>query len=467
LHIRTVTLRDIKGFGSGPQGVELDLRRPDGTYAGWTVLAGPNGSGKTTLLQAIALAVVGPDAARVMQDSYAGWVHSSERRGQIVLDLDVHHLDWFMLDEDTGHEQPLPLFVGLRFELKGPLETERAHLSHEPVLSVPANLPSHTRPKEAALRRLEGPWNPNPKGWFLAGYGPYRRLSGGNAVDDHSRSTWTARIATLFKDDAALAEAVSWLQLSQFRHLEELHKTSGRGGKARQLKEVIFELLNDDLLPPGTRVVDVDSEGLWVERGGVVLPLQHLSDGYRGVTSLILDIVRQLHRQYLLKRPLPEDDPGVFLREFGVVLIDEVETHLHVTWQKKLGFWLKEHFPNIQFIVTTHSPFVCQAADPGGLIRVSGPGDERATGPVAPDLYATIVNGGADEAAMSELFGLPYPHSERSERLQSRLAEIEARILKGAATEREQREREELLRQLPDSPSAQVARSLAALEKEL
>ena len=49
----------------------------------------------------------------------------------------------------------------------------------------------------------------------------------------------------------------------------------------------------------------------------------------------------------------------------GVVLIDEVDVHLHVSWQRSIGFWLKKHFPNVQFIVTTHSPFVCQAADPG------------------------------------------------------------------------------------------------------
>jgi energy-coupling factor transporter ATP-binding protein EcfA2 len=185
LHIRTVTLRDIKGFGSGPQGVELDLRRPDGTYAGWTVLAGPNGSGKTTLLQAIALAVVGPDAARVMQDSYAGWVHSSERRGQIVLDLDVHHLDWFMLDEDTGHEQPLPLFVGLRFELKGPLETERAHLSHEPVLSGGS---------QATGGAMESQPQGMVSGWLWAVSSPVRRQRRGRSqqvdLDGSDRHTF-------------------------------------------------------------------------------------------------------------------------------------------------------------------------------------------------------------------------------------------------------------------------------------
>jgi predicted ATPase len=56
----------------------------------------------------------------------------------------------------------------------------------------------------------------------------------------------------------------------------------------------------------------------------------------------------------------------------GVELIDEVDAHLHPEWQREVGFWLKRHFPKIQFLVTTHSPSICQAAAPNGLF-VSSP----------------------------------------------------------------------------------------------
>uniref|UniRef100_UPI00384F2E93 hypothetical protein n=1 Tax=Microbispora cellulosiformans TaxID=2614688 RepID=UPI00384F2E93 len=45
-----------------------------------------------------------------------------------------------------------------------------------------------------------------------------------------------------------------------------------------------------------------------------------------------------------------------------------------MSWQKKIGEWLKEHFPAIRFIVTSHSPYICQSSDPDGLIRLPGIG---------------------------------------------------------------------------------------------
>src|SRR5438132_1106565 len=66
-------------------------------------------------------------------------------------------------------------------------------------------------------------------------------------------------------------------------------------------------------------------------------------------------------------------EPPVF--DFpGVVLIDEVDSHLHPEWQRQIGFWLKRHFPKMQFIVTTHSPLICQAADVKGLFHLPAPG---------------------------------------------------------------------------------------------
>ncbi|GHA10178.1 hypothetical protein GCM10010389_56740 [Streptomyces echinoruber] len=46
---------------------------------------------------------------------------------------------------------------------------------------------------------------------------------------------------------------------------------------------------------------------------------------------------------------------------------------LHVSWRRRIGPWLTAHFPGLQLLVTTHSPYICQSADPGGLIRLPGP----------------------------------------------------------------------------------------------
>src|SRR5436190_17084013 len=83
MHIRKIQISKVRGF----RDVDLDLSRPDGSLAGWTVLAGRNGSGKSTLLKAIALAVAGPDAARALQPSFAGWIRAGSRKGSVEVGL--------------------------------------------------------------------------------------------------------------------------------------------------------------------------------------------------------------------------------------------------------------------------------------------------------------------------------------------------------------------------------------------
>ncbi len=101
---------------------------------------------------------------------------------------------------------------------------------------------------------------------------------------------------------------------------------------------------------------------LLVDKAGVTLDLSQLSDGERSFLALICDLGRRL----ALANPLL-DNP---LHGAGVVLIDELELHLHPKWQREVSEKLRSTFPNIQFIATTHSPFVIQALRPGELINL-------------------------------------------------------------------------------------------------
>jgi hypothetical protein len=257
---------------------------------------------------------------------------------------------------------------------------------------------------------------------------------------------------SLFREDASLVESIQWLRELHLRRLE------AREG-ATELLESVLKLLRDGLLPDSTRVVDVDSEGLWIEQRGVKLPLTEMSDGYRTTTALVMDLSRQLYEAY--QEFVLVEQNGKWCAPYpGVVLIDEIELHLHVSWQQRIGFWLKEHFPNIQFIVTTHSPFVCQAADPRGLIRLPAPGEERTAEHVSDDLYRTVVNGTVDEAVLTELFGLEHVHSNQSEQLRKRVADLEVRVLDGKASAEEREDLERLAAQLPSTGSALVDRAV-------
>jgi energy-coupling factor transporter ATP-binding protein EcfA2 len=274
-------------------------------------------------------------------------------------------------------------------------------------------------------------------GQFLVGYGPFRRLAGGSAEALSLMRGPAARIASLFSEDASLAEGVAWLINQHLRALE------GKAG-AQELKDSVLHLLGDGLLPDGYRVNAVDSDGLWVEYRGDRFPLREMSDGYRTVTALVVDLIKQL------------DEAGLTAESPGVVLIDEVDAHLHVSWQKRIGPWLKKHFPRIQFIVSTHSPYVCQAADPGGLIRLPGPDEQEPPRVVSQDLYERVVFGSGDDAVLSDLFGLDTPYSPRAVELREHLAELEFQVATGQADADRVREWEELRDRLSSSPPSRV-----------
>lgn len=62
------------------------------------------------------------------------------------------------------------------------------------------------------------------------------------------------------------------------------------------------------------------------------------------------------------------------LKSKGIALIDELDLHLHPKWQKTIVKQLKNTFPNIQFVTTTHSPFIIQETDEGELFNISEDG---------------------------------------------------------------------------------------------
>ena len=101
---------------------------------------------------------------------------------------------------------------------------------------------------------------------------------------------------------------------------------------------------------------------LTVRKGEHRLSLTQLSDGERSFLALLGDMVRRL----ALANPDLENP----LEGHGVVLIDELELHLHPTWQRQVVENLRTTFPNVQFIGTTHSPFVIQSLRPGELINL-------------------------------------------------------------------------------------------------
>jgi hypothetical protein len=449
MYISRVRIENVRCFGSGDQAVDLDLQRPDGSYAGWTVIAGRNGAGKTTFLRAIALAVAGVHVARTLQETIVDWVRRRTNLALVKLELFPDAQDGNGKRAWGEDEQPV---VKIEWEPDqwGPTKGEVA--MWETYVDGRRAYGLDSQPENS-------PWAKQPAGWFIAGYGPFRRLTGETLDAQRLRKVrgHTARLTSLFREDVALGDSIEWLKEINHRKLEG-------DGAAGELEARILALLDDGLLPDGTRVRKVDSRGLWLEQSGLDLQVNDLSDGYRTVIALILDIARQMHDCYgELPWVAQQDRLAVDLP--GVVLIDEVDAHLHVSWQQQIGFWLKERFPRVQFLVTTHSPFICQAADPRGLIRLPGPGEARTAEHVPDELYNRVVNGSADDAVLTDLFGLKHSRSELAEAKIEEVAALEAKILVGTATARDEERREELIKELPTGPSVEVERAIRGLDE--
>lgn len=104
---------------------------------------------------------------------------------------------------------------------------------------------------------------------------------------------------------------------------------------------------------------------------GEWVPFSMLSDGYRNIVRLAADIA---YRAIKLNPHLGEN---AVKETEGVVLIDELDMHLHPKWQKTVVDDFKRTFPKIQFIVTTHSPFIVQSLRSNEMINLDGEVDEQ------------------------------------------------------------------------------------------
>lgn len=101
----------------------------------------------------------------------------------------------------------------------------------------------------------------------------------------------------------------------------------------------------------------IDENGLQM-----IIPLSQMSDGYKSTISLIADIA---YRMAVLN---PQMGIDVIDKTDGVILIDEVDLHLHPAWQHRILGDLQEIFPRVQFIVTTHAPAVISSAKSENLM---------------------------------------------------------------------------------------------------
>ncbi|MEO8153403.1 MAG: AAA family ATPase [Rhizobacter sp.] len=410
MYLRKLTLTNFRVFES------LTWALDSGEEAGWHVLLGSNGSGKSSFLRAAAIAFTGSiefgAAGRPNHDFIRRAEGVNEAKVDIMVAQDRNWDDWAQGRPASNSE----FEVGIVLRSNDLLQATGKY----------------------GNRTL---WDSNVKGWFSAAFGPMRRFTGGNPENIRLYTSYKrlSRHLSIFHENVALTEALHWLQQLRFKQLE-------RGSAVLPLLERVRAFVNqDDFLPYGVKLGEVTSEGVqFIDGNGVGLPVVELSDGYRAVLSMTFELIRLMADRYGESTNLFSDD-GTSIRAPGVVLIDEIDAHLHPSWQREIGPWLTKHFPAVQFLVTTHSPYVCQTATKGSIWALPNPGNaEQSIRRIEGEQLQRVLYGDVLHVLNSEAFGgLPGRSSEAVDAL-DRLALLNMRQDTGNLTLSEDRERQGL-----------------------
>ncbi|MDR0864793.1 MAG: AAA family ATPase [Candidatus Symbiothrix sp.] len=140
---------------------------------------------------------------------------------------------------------------------------------------------------------------------------------------------------------------------------------------AADKKDLLIEILKSDIFPEISNIQFVSDEKLnnyikYQTKDGWYI-LSELGYGYQSMLSWLMDFAKKLFDRY------PDSENP--LKEPAVLLVDEIDLHLHPTWQRKIIKYLSDLFPQTQFIVTTHSPFILQSMENVNLYTLRREGD--------------------------------------------------------------------------------------------
>jgi len=130
---------------------------------------------------------------------------------------------------------------------------------------------------------------------------------------------------------------------------------------------------------------DLGGEYVQGDRKTSFIPLSYLSDGLKTMGSMVAEIA---YRCVTLN---PHHGRDAVRKSRGVVLIDEIDMHLHPKWQRQVASDLKRAFPRIQFVATTHSPFIVQSLNSDELINLDQATDSEPYKMSIQDVAATIM----------------------------------------------------------------------------
>jgi hypothetical protein len=448
--VESITLTNIKCFRE--EKILFTRNQTTGSKAkpySWITLLGENGVGKSTLLQALALLLAGPEAAKELLPRPTGWVRNRSRLGNLSIKLHKQEIDVGVFGEDQKRKT-----FSYSYSVTGYTPVEVGGVTYDrPVLvEEPSKILSWLKTNAFADRT---------HGWFAVGYGAFRRLTRESQLFPPSLDlpTRPSHFITQFDEDSALNSFERWMVHLAFR-IAQAGTQGVQDNRAQQMRDRA-EAAIAKLLPTDVKI-DVSPYGsIQFKVNGQKVPTLGLSDGYRSIIALAGDLIWRLLQAF------PDlEDPT---QASGVVLIDELDIHLHPSWQRQIAGWLRDLFPHLQFFVATHSPLVAAGGGEDALtLRL-----DMVDGEVEVTQIDDISAYDADYILRSPAFGLESTHSPETQEKITRYHQLRRKIDDLIGEER--KEYEELRHFMkesqpiggPPEPGSLEARTKAFLEANL
>ncbi len=428
MYLNKIHIKNIRSIA------DFEMKFPN--PAGWHVIIGDNGAGKSTIVRSISLGIIGPNDSKALRLNLNDWVsrNNNQEIGTIALTVKKHNQD-----SKVGQSRPLtrPFEAVLSIKKK---ESYRYSLEGG---------------KDAAFKNI---WS-NANGWFSCAFGPFRRFTGGEKewMKVYYSDPRAAAHLSVFGEDVALTEAIDWLKSLHIKSLERSTYHQSSENESDILSSLKAFLNEGGLLPHGAKLDSISSEGVFFTDGnGANIDVAQMSDGYRSILSLTFELIRQMVRAYGQQEVFKNFKKGDFTIHLpGVVLIDEIDAHLHPSWQARIGEWFLKVFPGIQFIVTTHSPLICRASEKGTIWRLRAPGRETSSGEITGTEKEKLIYGNVLDAYGTELFGRKITRSESATLKLNKLSSLNVKSTFGKLEKDEELEQEQLRKIFPSDDTSE------------